>query len=77
MANLIPRRVLPFNVALLPPNFPLSALANAMFFAILEFQKMLGADVPTIPKDTELTSAQAKDSMRNMSLKLFPGLRAA
>ncbi len=48
-----------------------------MFFAILEFQKMLGADVPTIPKDTELTSAQAEDSMRNMSLKLFPGLRAA
>lgn len=75
--DVMPQPVPPFNVALLPPNLPLSVLGKAMFFAILEFEKMLGAKVPAIPKDTDLTGAQAEDIMRNMSLNLFPGLRAS
>src|ERR1700722_12098894 len=75
--DVMPRPVPPFNVALLPPNLPLSVLGKAMFFAVLEFEKMLGGKVPTIPKDTDLTGSQAEDIMRNLSFNLFPGLRTS
>jgi phospholipase C len=65
----------PFNPALLPPNLPLSVLGKAVFFGILAFEKSLGAKVPTIPRDTDITGAQAQDIFRNMALNIFPGLR--
>ena len=64
-----------FNAALLPPNMPLSVLGRSMFFAILEFEKSLGANVPSIPKDQEMTSAQAEEIMRANAFAVFPGLQ--
>jgi phospholipase C len=65
-----------FDVALLPPNRPLSVLGKGMLHAALAFEKLLGAPVPTIPPDTELTGAQALNIMRDAAFDLFPGLRA-
>ena len=65
----------PFNSALLPPNLPLSVLGKAIFFGILAFEKSLGAKVPTISRDTDITGAQAQEIIRNMALDIFPGLR--
>jgi hypothetical protein len=64
------------DVALLPPDLPLTVLGKGLFFGILECEKMLGAKVPDIPKDTDITGAQAVDIMRNMAFNLFPGLRS-
>jgi phospholipase C len=73
--DVTPQPVPPFNTALLPPNLPLSVLGKGIFFGILAFQKSLGAKVPDIPKDTDITGAQAHDILRNMSLEIFPGLK--
>lgn len=70
-----PQPVPPFNTALLPPNLPLSVLGKGIFFGILAFEKSLGAKVPEISRDTDITGAQAEEIMRNMSLDIFPGLR--
>lgn len=67
----------PFNSALFPPNLPLSVLGKAIFFGILAFEKSLGAKVPTVSHDTEVTGAQAQETIRNMALDIFPGLRSA
>jgi hypothetical protein len=61
---------------LLPPNQPLSVLGKGILHAVLEFERHLGARVPIIPADTELTSAQAVNIMRDSAFDLFPGLRA-
>jgi phospholipase C len=71
----VARPVPEFNVALLPPDRPLSVLGKGMLHAVLEFEKRLGARVPTIPADAKLTGAQATDIMRNGAFELFPGLR--
>jgi phospholipase C len=73
--DVAPRPVPAFDTAVLPPNLPLSVLGKGMLFAVLEFEKMLGAKVPTIPRDTDITGAQAVEIMRNVSFNLFPGLR--
>jgi phospholipase C len=70
-----PRPVPKFDVALLPPNRPLTVLGKGMLHAVLEFEKALGAQVPTIPPDADLTGAQAVAIMRDASFSLFPGLR--
>jgi phospholipase C len=64
-----------FDVALLPPNRPLSVLGKGILHAVLEFEKHLGAHVPTIPPDAALTGAQAMNIMRDSAFQLFPGLR--
>ncbi len=71
----VARPVPKFDVALLPPDRPLSVLGKGMLHAVLEFEKHLGARVPTIPADAKLTGAQATDMMRNGAFELFPGLR--
>ena len=73
--DVTPQPVPAFNAALLPPNLPLSVLGKGIFFGILAFEKSLGAKVPDISHDTDITGAQAQDIMRNMSLDIFPGLR--
>ncbi|HEV3091880.1 MAG TPA: alkaline phosphatase family protein [Candidatus Cybelea sp.] len=73
--DVAPQPVPPFNTALLPPNLPLSVLGKGVFFGILAFEKSLGAKVPEISRDTNITGAQAHDIIRNMSLEIFPGLR--
>jgi phospholipase C len=73
--DVTPQPVPAFNAALLPPNLPLSVLGKGIFFGILAFEKSLGAKVPDIPRDTDITGAQAQEIMRNMSLDIFPGLR--
>jgi phospholipase C len=70
-----PQVVPPFNTALLPPNLPLSVLGKGIFFGILAFEKSLGAKVPEIPRDTDITGAGAHEIIRKMSLEIFPGLR--
>lgn len=75
--DVTPQPVPPFNAALLPPNLPLSVLGKAVFFGILAFEKSLGAKVPAISRDTDITGAQAQDIMRNMALNIFPGLRSS
>jgi phospholipase C len=70
-----PQPVPAFNAALLPPNLPLSVLGKGIFFGILAFEKSLGAKVPDISHDADITGAQAQAIIRNMSLDIFPGLR--
>jgi hypothetical protein len=43
--------------------------------AVLEFERLLGAQVPTIPPDADLTGAQAMNIMRETAFNLFPGLQ--
>lgn len=74
--DVVPRPVPPFDIALLPPDIPLTVLGKGLFFGILECEKMLGAKVPPIPKDTDITGAQAVDIMRNIAFNLFPGLHS-
>jgi hypothetical protein len=38
-------------------------------------EKMLGAQVPAIPLDADITGAQAIDINRDTAFDLFPGLR--
>jgi phospholipase C len=73
--EVMPRPVPAFNTALLPPNQPLSVLGKALLGAVLEFEKMLGVKVPAMPKEANLTGAQAIALMRDAGFKLFPGLR--
>jgi phospholipase C len=69
------RPVPKFDVALLPPDQPLSVLGKAILHASLAFDRSLGAKVPTISPDAQLTGAEAVDIMRDTSFRLFPGLR--
>ena len=73
--DVTPQPVPPFNTALFPPNLPLSVLGKGIFFGILAFEKSLGAKVPEISRDTDITGAHAQEIIRNMSLEIFPGLR--
>ena len=75
--DVTPQPVPPFNTAIFPPNLPLSVLGKSMFFAILSAERSLGAKVPTISEDTDITGAQALEIMRAGSFDLFPGLRSS
>ncbi|MDM0025469.1 alkaline phosphatase family protein [Variovorax saccharolyticus] len=70
-----PRPVPKFDLALLPPDLPLSALGKALVHGMLAFEKALGAKVPTLSPDARLTGAQAIEMLRDDAFKLFPGLR--
>jgi phospholipase C len=74
--DVIPQPVPKFDVALLPPNQPLSVLGKGILHAVLAFEKSMGARMPTMPPDADLTGAQAVAIMREGSFSLFPGLRA-
>jgi phospholipase C len=52
--DVVARPVPRFDVALLPPNQPLSVLGKGILHAVLEFEKHLGARVPVIPPDATL-----------------------
>jgi phospholipase C len=73
--EVFPRPVPQFDVALLPPDLPLSVLGRAILRAGLEYEKMLGAHVPVISADTDITGAQAISMLRDIAFDLFPGLR--
>jgi phospholipase C len=73
--NVVPRPVPKFDKKLFPQDRPLSDEAKGLLFAILEFEKMLGAPVPEIPKDTDMTGAQADELMLRLAFDIFPGLR--
>jgi phospholipase C len=73
--DVVARPVAKFDVALLPPKQPLSVLGKGLLHAVLEFEKSLGARVPTISPGAVITGAQAIAIMRDTSFKLFPGLR--
>jgi phospholipase C len=73
--DVAPRPVPKFDVALFPPNRPLSAEAKGLLFAVLDFEKLLGARVPTIPRDTDITGGQAIAIMRDIAFQLFPRLQ--
>jgi phospholipase C len=73
--DVVARPVPKFDVALLPPDQPLSVLGKGMLQGVLAFEKGLGASVPTIPNVDDLTGAQATDIMRDAAFNLFPGLR--
>ncbi len=74
--EVFPQPVPKFDVALLPPDRPLSVLGKGIFHAALAFEKMLGARVPDFPPDVELTGAEAMLVLRSSSLQLFPGLQS-
>ena len=71
-----PRPVPKFDVALLPPDQPLSVLGKGIFHAATAFEKMLGAHVPDFPPGIELTGAEAMQILRDSSFQLIPGLRS-
>jgi hypothetical protein len=60
---------------MLPPNQPLSVLGKGMLHGVLAFEKMMGAKMPTIAPDADLTGAQAVAIMREGAFNLFPGLQ--
>jgi phospholipase C len=70
-----PRPVPKFDVALLPPDLPLSPLGKALVHSMLAFEKALGAAVPPVSPDANLTGAEAIAMLRDDAFKLFPGLR--
>jgi phospholipase C len=74
--EVLPRPAPKFDVALLPPDRPLSVLGGGIFRAALAFEKTLGAHVPDFPPDTQLTGAEAIEVIRDISFRLFPGLHA-
>jgi phospholipase C len=74
--EVVPRPVPKFDVALLPPDLPVSVLGKGLLHASLAFEKTLGARVPTIPPDADLTGAEAVAIIRDTAFSLFPGLRA-
>jgi len=74
--DVTPLPVPPFNAAWLKSSRPLGVLGKGVFLALLEFEKSLGGTVPTIPKDAQITVAQADEVIRNASFSIFPGLRA-
>jgi phospholipase C len=74
--DVVPQPVPKFDVALLPPDLPLSHLGKAVLHGMLAFEKTWGASVPAISPDAELTGAEAIEIIRDTSFKLFPGLRA-
>jgi hypothetical protein len=71
VARLVPK----FDVALLPPDLPLSVLGKALLHGMLAFEKTWGASVPTISPEAKLTGAEAINIIRDSSLRLFPGLQ--
>jgi phospholipase C len=73
--DVVARPVPKFDVALLPPDRPLSVLGKGILHAVLEFEKSLGARVPAISPDTNVTGAEAVAIMRDSAFDLFPGLR--
>jgi len=70
-----PRPVPKFDATLFPTNRPLSDEAKGMVFAVLEFEKVLGARVPKISPDAEITGGQAIAIMRQVAFSLFPRLQ--
>jgi hypothetical protein len=74
--SVVPRPVPKFDKKFLPQDRPLTAEARGLLHAVLALEKMLGAPVPEIPKDEELTGAQADELMLKFAYDLFPGLRA-
>jgi hypothetical protein len=52
-----------------------SVLGKGVLHAILEFEKVVCALVPTIPPDVDLTGAQAMNIIRETAFSLFPGLQ--
>ncbi|MGA7235691.1 MAG: alkaline phosphatase family protein [Bryobacteraceae bacterium] len=74
--DVVPRPVPKFDVALLPPNVPVSVPGKALLRGVLELEKVVGARVPTISADADLTGAQAIEIMRDCAFGLFPGLRS-
>ena len=73
--DVVARPVPKFDVALLPPDRPLSVLGKGILHAVLEFEKSLGARVPAIWPDANVTGAEAVAIMRDTAFDLFPGLR--
>ncbi|MFO1208163.1 MAG: alkaline phosphatase family protein [Amaricoccus sp.] len=71
-----PQPVPKFDVALLPPDRPLSVLGRGLLHAALEFEKSLGAKVPAVPPDAAITGAEAVAMLREGGFDLFPGLKA-
>jgi hypothetical protein len=73
--DVVARPVPKFDVALLPPEQPLSVLGKGMLHSVLAFEKMLGADVSTISTDADITGAQAMGIMRDVAFDLagYPG----
>ena len=71
-----PLSVPQFNFTQFAPNRPLSVLGKGVFYGLLEFEKQMGGTVPEVPKDTEITAAQADEIIRNGALSIFPGLRS-
>ena len=74
--DVVARPVPKFDVAMLPPDQPLSVLGKGILHAILAFEKSLGAKVPAVSPDAKLTGAEAIEIMRKASFTLFPGLQA-
>ena len=68
--DVVPQPVPKFDVAMLPPNQPLSVLGKGMLHGVLAFEKMMGAKVPTITPDADLTGAQAVAVMREGAFNL-------
>jgi len=73
--TVVPRPVPKFDATLFPPNRPLSGEAKGLVFAVLEFEKLLGARVPKIAPDADLTGGQAIAIMREVAFSLFPRLQ--
>jgi phospholipase C len=74
--DVVPLAVPTFDLALLPPDDPLSPLPRAIFFACLELGKALGKPGPDFTPDANIKGAEAVATIREMFVQVFPGLRS-
>ena len=71
-----PQPVPVFDAALVPPNAPLSPLAQALVGVSVELAKHFGQPVPDIKDPGELTGAEGLAIVHEATGHLFPGLRS-
>ena len=73
--DVTPQPVPEFDKALVPPDAPLSHLAQALAMGFLALVKELGQDVPEIKDPGALKGGEAIDLIHQEVGHLFPGLR--
>ena len=71
-----PRPVPDFDVALLPPDAPLSPLAQAFIAGCLALAKQLGQPVPDIKNPADISGTEAVELVHEAAGHLFPVLRS-
>ena len=74
--DIIARPVEPMPEPLMPLDAPLNGLGKALFGGLLALGKGMGATVPEVPPDAEITGEEAIAMGQDMLGDLFPAMRS-